>query len=68
MNSKKVENLIVIKENKKQLKKYLENLEGSLSTAEEIKAFKKIKVLGKVVIHNVESEPSSDDEYYLDDD
>ena len=52
----------------KKTKKAAQNLEGSLSTAEDIKAFKKIKVLGKVVIHNVDSEPSSDDEYYLDDD
>ena len=68
MNSKKVENLIVIKENKKQLKKYLDNLDGTLSTTEEVKAFKKIKVLKRVVVHNVDSEPSSDDEYYFDND
>ena len=73
LNAQKVQALIVIKENRKQIQKYLRNLgidEISTEDITENRAFEQIRVVQQVFVGENESdtEPSSDDEYFMDED
>ena len=68
LNSRKVQSLIIIKENKRQLQLYLSSLgEDKLGPVDGEEAFKKIIVVETIGIL-ADDEFSSDDEYFLDDD
>ena len=68
LNSRKVQSLIIIKENKRQLQLYLSSLgEDKLGPVDGEEAFKRIIVVETVGIL-ADDEFSSDDEYFLDDD
>ena len=73
LNPSKVQSLIVLKENKKQVEQYLhshgiEKLPETNTKGE--KAFEKVKIQKQIAAPNSDSEDekSSDDEYYLDED
>ena len=73
LNPSKVQSLIVLKENKKQVEQYLyrrgiEKLPETDTKGE--KAFKKVKIQKQIAIPGTDSEDeiSSDDEYYVDED
>ena len=73
LNPSKVQSLIVLKENKKQVEQYLfshgiEKLPETDTKGE--KAFEKVKIQKQIAAPNSysEDEKSSDDEYYLDED
>ena len=73
LNPSKVQSLIVLKENKKQVEQYLyshgiEKLPETDTKGE--KAFEKVKIQKQIAAPNSDSEDekSSDDEYYLDED
>ena len=73
LNAQKVQSLIIIKENKKQVELYLANRGIKEIPATEKageKAFEKVKVVKGVALSGVDSdeEISSDDEYYVDED
>ena len=68
LNSRKVQSLIIIKENKRQLQLYLSSLgEDKLGPVDGEEAFKKIIVVETIGIL-ADDEFSSDEEYFLDDD
>ena len=73
LNPSKVQSLIVIKENKKQVEQYLHNcgIEKLPETDNKgEKAFEKVKVQKKFVVADIDSddEVSSGNEYYMDED
>ena len=69
LNAKKVESLIVIKENKQQIETYLRNLGGPLTHEEnnfDSQVFQKVKLVNKVVSLDSSSDvESSGDEYFI---
>ena len=80
LNALKVQGLIVIKENRKQIKLYLANLGNEKLPEVDVdgeEAFEKVKVVEKVILNDLlgsDEEPfsyddtTSDDEYYMDED
>ena len=78
LNALKVQGLIVIKENRKQIKLYLANLGNEKLPEVDVdgeEAFEKVKVVEKVILNDLlgsDEEPfsyddtTSDDEYYMD--
>ena len=70
LNPQKVQNLIVIKENKKMIQKYMSKLGAATIDVDGTRAFEKIKLVKKVggIIEDSDKEPSSEDEYYEDED
>lgn len=65
----KVQSLITIKENRKQVQMYLNSIGGDMmGPVDGEKAFEKIRVVRTVGILVEDIDPSSEDEYFLDDD
>ena len=69
LNAMKVQALITIKENRRQVELYLRSIGGDkLESAEGENAFKKIRVVQTPGILDDDLENSSDDEYFIDED